>query len=161
MRLILICKFPKYCIFKIKLLTGRNARCLVNQVISDICLFLLHLFKQPQNLTWFLYKLLFKQDHKMQHSTLSISEARHLFIGQFLQPSSCDTQIRPCHQIQISANTIPVPSHLSRMYRPLSQDGLARPVDTDLRKSSHTVLICPRSRLWGRRPVALQSRHSR
>lgn len=55
----------------------------------------------------------------------------------------------------------PCPSHLSRMYRPLSQAGLARPVDTDLRKSSHTVLICPRSRLWGRRPVALHRRHSR
>lgn len=94
MRLILICKFPKYCMFKIKLLTGQNARCLVNQVISDICLYLLHLFKQPHYLTWFLYRFLFKWGHKMQHSTLSVPEARHLFIGHFLQPSSCDTQIR-------------------------------------------------------------------
>ena len=46
-------------------------------------------------------------------------------------------------------NYYPCPSHLSSMYLPLSQVGLARPVDTDLRKSSHTVLICPRSKLWG------------
>lgn len=120
----------------------------------------LHSCSDYRGLTCISSKPIFLCTPSLCHVSFCVRMCSKLSLSELtIQP--CCWRWLDCGSSDCMSKYYPCPSHLSSMYLPLSQAGLARPTDTDLRKSSHTVLICPRSRLWGRRPVALHRRHSR